>query len=374
LKKIKRRQFLKIGAGAALAAGAAPLLKGCGSSQACTGTTVAAVRGADLVTMTRDVLDELGGMKQIVSPGESVFIKPNMVTLPFAPYKANPIALGECAKPELVVATAEACLEAGASKVTIGDGSQMREFDWSYAKYLNSTSDLVQEVARLNAAYPDKVSLACLEVDSPGWTEVPTQDPIGVVAISSLCAEADRVISIPVAKTHSWAQLSLSLKNFVGITSIDRYGVLVDDFFWDRGQGLDHSSPQAIAQIYLDIVQSIKPDLAIIDFSVGVEGDGPSVGEDMGQRVDVRTRLGNWLVLASTDLVAADATAARIMSHPVESNHQLTMAQQMELGLTDEASICIQGERLSDLIMEWKPAVLKNLRQRSCPSCAYKTS
>jgi uncharacterized protein (DUF362 family) len=363
LKKIKRRQFLKISAGAALGMGAASVLNGCGSSSSRGEATVAAVRGDDLVTMTRDALDDLGGISQIVFPGESVFIKPNMVTLPFTRPDHNSIALGECTKPEVVVATAEACLEAGASKVVIGDGSQMKTFDWANARFLDDSTDLVQEVVRLNAAHPDKVSLACLEVDSPGWVEVPSQTPMGVIAISSVC-EFDRVISIPVAKTHSWAQLTLSLKNFIGVTSISRYGVWMNNY-WDRGLGLDHSSPVAISQIFLDIVAAIQPDLAIIDFSHGVEGNGPSVGESQGQTVDVGDRLGSKLILASTDLVAADATAARIMSHTVEDIHQLTMAQQMGLGVTDESAIQIQGARLSELQMDWTPAILKNPMRRS---------
>ena len=45
--------------------------------------------------------------------------------------------------------------------------------------------------------------------------------------------------------------------------------------FSSRGT-FDHSSPGAIAHVYLDIVKSIKPDLSIIDFSIGIEGDGPT--------------------------------------------------------------------------------------------------
>ena len=54
------------------------------------------------------------------------------------------------------------------------------------------------------------------------------------------------------------------------------------------------------------------PDLAIIDFSIGVEGDGPTVGGENGRTVDLKKRLGSWLLLASTDLVAAcQAQASR---------------------------------------------------------------
>ena len=55
--------------------------------------------------------------------------------------------------------------------------------------------------------------------------EVPNGISLGRVAVSSLVLNADRVISVPVAKTHSWAYLTLSLKNFIGITPLERLRV-----------------------------------------------------------------------------------------------------------------------------------------------------
>jgi uncharacterized protein (DUF362 family) len=73
----------------------------------------------------------------------------------------------------------------------------------------------------------------------------------------------------------------------------------------------------------------------------------------------MRTRLGSWLVLASTDIMAADATAARIMSHNVNQVKQLGMGYNMGLGEIRESSIEIVGERLDDLRVPWQPATLR---------------
>jgi uncharacterized protein (DUF362 family) len=176
-----------------------------------------------------------------------------------------------------------------------------------------------------------------------------------------------------VAKTHSWAHLTLSLKNFIGITPLERYGDIPNGVM-DRGIGLDHSSPAAIAAIYLDIVQGIQPDLAIVDFSIGVEGDGPNLHHG-GRTVDMRNRLGSWLLLASTDLVAADATAARIMDHDPVGVTQLVMGYEMGLGEIREDRIELLGERLDDLRVSWSAADLRNLMQlgRGCASRACRT-
>jgi uncharacterized protein (DUF362 family) len=327
---------------------------------------VIAIKGNDLYDMTRDLLGEMGGIDKIVQQGETVFIKPNMVTLPWAPGH-NCFALGECTKVEILVTVAEECLKAGASEVIIGDGSQMYTFDWAAAVTLDGSTNLVDEAARLNAAYPGNISLCCLETQSPSWVEVPSITPMGNILISGWLSEADRIISIPVAKTHCWAQLTLALKNFIGVTSMERYAQQLPAGHWDRGFGLDHNSPQAISQIFLDVVDAVRPDLTIIDFSIGVEGDGPTTGGSMGRPVNLKNRLGSWLLLGSTDIIAADATAARVMSHNAHATHQLRMGYDMGLGEVYEASIELKGESLSDIQVPWQAAVLRNGRAHQHP-------
>lgn len=363
---MSRRDFVRVSAvvtGSALAGAC----RGSSTGPSVTPTArVAAVRGSNLAAMTRDVLDALGGVQTVVHDGETVFIKPNMVSLPGAPWN-NVFAYGECTKPEILVALAEACLDAGAAEVTIGDGSHALSLPWTYARTLDGSRNLAEEAARLGATYGRPVRVASLEVDSPSWVEVPSGTPLGTIAVSSLVANADRVISVPVAKTHSWAQLTLSLKNFVGVTPLERYGDIANGVF-DRGVVFDHSSPSAIAAIYLDVVQGVEPDLAIVDFSIGVEGDGPCLHHG-GTTVDVRERLGSWLLLASTDLVAADATAARIMSHDPARVAQLTMGYERGLGEIREDWIELVGERLDDLRISWDAAQLRNQQQSRCGHC-----
>lgn len=370
---LSRRGFLRLTAAAAVAAGAPQILAACRGEDKASRlpstreamARVAAVRGQDLYAMTRDALDALGGAAKIVNEGETVFIKPSMVTLPFAA-TYNPFLRGECTKPEIVVAVAEECLKAGASEVIVGDGSQMPSYDWSRATTLDGSTNLAAEAARLRSTYGRKVTLACLDTDSPDWVEVPTSTYLRNVAISSLVARADRVISIPVLKTHSVAQLTLSLKNFIGVTPLERYGWKGAESKYSR-VFLDHRSPDAIAQLYLDIVGAVKPDLAIIDASIGMEANGPTAGVG-GLTVDMKDRLGSWLLLASTDLVAADATAARITGHDAAQVRQVVMGYEMGLGQMSEASIDVTGERLDDLRVRWRPATLVSLPWGPTPS------
>lgn len=358
---MKRREFIKTSIGSAIALTTPSLYINCIDNESIPEVPqikakVAAVKGNNLDSMTRNAIDALGGMKTIIKEDETVFIKPNFVSFPWAQYN-NCFHNGECTKPEIVIAATEECLKAGAAEVIIGDGSHLPKFDWQYAVTLDGSTNLVKEAERLSSIYDGKVTLACLETDSPDWIEIPSITPLSKIAISSLVANADKVISIPVAKTHSWAQLTLAMKNFIGITPLSRYAQLVDNTWWNRGT-FDHSSPQAIAQVYLDIVDSIKPDLSIIDFSIGIEGDGPT-RDWGGTTLNMKDRFGSWAVIAGKDILAVDATAARIMNHDVKNIKQLTMAFNMGLGEIHEESIAVLGERLENLRIDWKPARLK---------------
>jgi uncharacterized protein (DUF362 family) len=303
----------------------------------------------------------------VVNPGESVFIKPNMVSLPWAAH-GNSFTGGECTKPEIVAGVTEECLLAGAAEVTVGDGSHALELPWELATTLDGSTNLLADMARLSQEYGRPARVASLEVESPEWVEVPSDTYLETIFVSSLLTTADRVISIPVAKTHSSAQLTLSLKNFIGVAPLWRYGDLSREIF-DRGVVFDHSSPRAIAAIYLDMVRAIQPDLAIVDFSIGIEGNGPTLSHG-GRTVDMRDRLGSYLLLASTDLVAADATAARVMSHDPGRIVQLGMGYERGLGEMRKDHIELIGPRLSDLRVPWASARIGGqafVAQGQCP-------
>ncbi len=322
------------------------------------GAQVAVAQGVNLDSMTRSALNTLGGISAVVKRGDTVFIKPNMVTLPWVSWNYNPFQLGECTKPEIVIAVIDECLKAGASKVIVGDGSQVPQFEWGGATTLDGSSNLAVAAAQLSSRYSVPVQLACLDVDSPSWVDIPVGTSLGKVAISSLVIDADKVISIPVAKTHKWAYLTLSLKNFIGITPLKRYG------WTDRNTGntrvsLHANDPDPISgfgRLFIDIAKAVKPDLAIIDMSIGIEGNGPSLSSG-GVTADMKLKRGSWIVLASTDPVAADATAARILNQ--ESPYVdkvLSMAHAGGMGTICKADIKLIGATLDDLQVKWTPA------------------
>ena len=112
-----------------------------------------------------------------------------------------------------------------------------------------------------------------------------------------------------------------------------------------------------IEQCFLDIVREVTPDFTILDCSICCEGNGPHVCPGCwGETVDMRDRLGSWLLLSGTDLAAVDATAARVISHNVSTITHLQMAYNQGIGQIKEHQIALAGASLRELQVPWKKA------------------
>jgi uncharacterized protein (DUF362 family) len=97
---------------------------------------------------------------------------------------------------------------------------------------------------------------------------------------------------MPKMKTHHWGGVTLSLKNCFGCVPGRVYGWPKNVLHW---AGLE--------QCVVDVAATVRPDLAIVDGIVGMEGNGPISGEPKAAGV----------VVVGDDPVAADATAAYTM-------------------------------------------------------------
>jgi uncharacterized protein (DUF362 family) len=104
--------------------------------------------------------------------------------------------------------------------------------------------------------------------------------------------EADFLVSMPKLKTHHWVGATLSLKNMFGIVPGCCYGWPKNILHW-----------AGITRSILDINSTVRPDFAIVDGIVGMEGNGPIQG----------TAKASGVLILGEDPVAVDSTAARVM-------------------------------------------------------------
>ncbi len=148
------------------------------------------------------------------------------------------------------------------------------------------------------------------------------------MALPQAVLEADVVVSMPKLKTHHWAGITCSMKNLFGVVPGAVYG-------WPKNllhfRGIDES--------ILDLVATVRPHLAIVDGVVGMEGDGPIMGDAKPAGV----------VLMGRDVVAVDASAARVMGLRPEGVRYLAEAARF-LGNLDVARIPMRGEPLERFV------------------------
>lgn len=105
------------------------------------------------------------------------------------------------------------------------------------------------------------------------------------------------IISVAKLKTHRSTRVTLGMKNMFGLLP-------------DKLKAKYHA--KGISKVIVDINTALKPVFTVIDGFVGMEGRGPSGGEPV--KMDV--------IIAGKDLVATDATAARVMGfEPKEIAH-----------------------------------------------------
>ena len=161
--------------------------------------------------------------------------------------------------------------------------------------------------------------------------------------------EADHAISVPVMKTHRWSDVTCSMKNLVGVTPLKPpYGTSylrdrVHAAYAHAGSGGFENA--GIAGCFTDICrwrkEAGKEDFAIIDCSIGIEGNGPMLTPEAPNVVDTKERspMGKYFLLASNDLAAADATVVRVMGRDAKEVKQLVMASRLGIGEIEEVDI-----------------------------------
>ena len=124
-------------------------------------------------------------------------------------------------------------------------------------------------------------------------------------------SECDVFINVPVLKHHGGAKMTCAMKNFMGVV-------------WDRPFMHRNNLDRCIA----DAVLIRKPDLNIVDAYRVMLSGGPT-----GRSAATRSRTDKML-LASTDIVAVDTAAARILGVPERELRYLKFGEELGLGST----------------------------------------
>lgn len=261
---------------------------------------LAAVRGEDPKATTRTALAAIGGIERFVRSGDDVIVKPN-ICVDYRSYE-----YGATTNPEVVAELVKLCLGAGAKRVRVMD---MPFGGGPESAYANSgIADAVKAVGG---------KMEVMVAAKFRKTEIPEGQDITNWHVYQDILSADTLINVPVAKHHSLARLSLAGKNLLGVIS---------------SPSLMHAN---LGQRIADLVSLVRPSLTVVDAVRTLVAHGPT-----GGNLD-DVRLTNT-VIASHDIVAADAYAATLFDLTGDDIAYVKAAAEMGLGTMDLGSIKIE--------------------------------
>ena len=302
MKKIDRRQFLKFQMNAMLWLTGASLFSP--SVALAAGTPdIAAVKGSPEAAV-RAAVGLLGGMDRFVKKGDRVVIKPNMSFAAPPEWAAN-------THPLVVRALTAMCRESGASRVSVLDNPLAPE------EQCLETSGIIEACDSINPGMVHMLSAPSMftPVNITGATNLKKTDVMKEVM------SADVLIAAPVAKSHSGAGVSLSMKGMMGLIYDRRIMHRLD-----------------LHESIVDLASALKPKLVVIDATRVLSTGGP---HGPGKVLTPNT------VIAATDMVAADAYTVSAFEwygkryRPDQVKH-IRFASQRGLGRMDIENLKIQ--------------------------------
>ncbi len=260
----------------------------------------------------KESLDLIGGLDSLVSPGDRVLVKPNLI----APYHYT---TGATTSPHVIRALCELAKEAGARKVSIAEGSGVG----SKTEEVFAVTGLKEISARIG------VDLINLKKTKTVYLGIPNGKVFRRLKIPEVFMEADVVVNAPVMKTHDVFPATLGLKNMKGVLQ-------------EKDKKRFHK--WGLAQSIVDLNKLVLPQITVLDGTVGMEGMGPTHG----------TPANLGIIISSFDTVAADSVAAAVMGiDPLEIEY-VKLASEQGLGCADLSRIEVVGLRIEEVKRPFK--------------------
>lgn len=249
-----------------------------------------AVKGGEPALMFDKAIESLGGMKKFIKKNSKVIVKPN-IGWDVAPEKAANT------NPQLVKRIIEHCFNAGAKDVYVFDNT----CDVWTKCYQNSGIEKAVKDAG------GKI----VPGNSEGYYQTVKIDKgkkLKETKVHELILESDVFINVPILKHHSSSKLTVSMKNLMGI--------IWDRMYWHRND---------LHQCIADFATFSKPTLNVVDAYNVLTQRGPR-----GVSIDDVSNMKSLIV--STDIVAADAAAAKLFGVEPSSVNYIKLAAEMNVG------------------------------------------
>jgi uncharacterized protein (DUF362 family) len=302
----------------------------------------------------RDMLDNLGGIGDIVKPGARVAIKTNLTggLGNNGPPGLSPME-SFVTHPEVVRALGALVRDAGASDVYIVEAV----YQWgSYTEwgYEEIAQELGATLIDLNspAPYDDFTQVAI-----PGGGAL-----YDAFTLNPLLQDIDAFMSVSKMKCHWVAGVTHTLKNLFGLVPLQFYRQSARDTYRSGFHGpSDDTAGQRVPEIIVDLNKTRPIHLGLIDGVLTTEG-----GE--GPWIQTFGPIAPGVLFAGKDPVATDAVATAAQGFDptapafavpfVRGKNHIAIAAAAGLGTNRLDEIEVLGTSIADVRRDFKPCVV----------------
>lgn len=263
---------------------------------------------SQILEYVRKAIDLIGGIEDLIKPGDLVLINPSWVappvdreagciTIPEIPRAIADIIRGMDARPVIAESSA---VGVDSEKVIQDSGyRELREMGYEVID-LKKDKKAHVKLPTVNGKVFDKVDC---------W---------------DLADKADVIISVPKLKTHDQTEMTCAIKKLKGLLT-------------DKGKKAMHQ--EGLFEGVVDLLSAVKPRLAVVDAIICQEGIGPVFGRPVEMN----------LIVAGKDLVAVDATCAQLIGYDPAETLLTVNAAARGLGVMNANQIEVVGVPLTEV-------------------------
>ena len=266
-------------------------------------------RVEDLIDIINSGIDLLGGWGKFIRPQMTVLLKVNLI----GPKTPDTAAVTH---PEFVRAITRILMERKC-KVWIGDSSGGAIAGISPT----GRSFIVSGLERVAIEEGAKIK----NFDKEGVMGIDTS--VGKMYLAKPLFEADFIINLPKLKTHSAGIYTGAVKNLFGCIPGLRKAA------YHKGA----PNPKEFGTVLAAIYESVNVGLHIMDGITAMQGEGPTAG----------TVYHAEKILLSTDPLALDAVASKMIGINIEDNPIFDAARERKLGEWKSQNIEVEGDYLT---------------------------
>ncbi len=336
-----------------MATSPAPLTPASASALARVAIARAASYDPKLVRQQAETLfDSLGGLQDMVKPGDKVAIKVNLTggIRGAAPPVITAAPESYITHPVVVQAIGELLRDAGAKEIYIVEAV------WEWASfetwgYVTMAKELGATLIDLNS--PDPYTDYASTPVGKGWFIYEK------FTLNHLLEEVDALVSVTKMKCHYLCGITQSMKNLVGLVPFKFYELKAGDGYRTGFHGTETETKNRLPRVVLDLNRARPVNLSLIDGIKTVEGSEGPWNQDLNPKSP-------GLLIGGKNPVATDAVAVAAMGfdptadYPnapfLRADNHLNIAHQLGLGSNRLTDIDVVGARLDDVKMSFRPA------------------